>query len=209
VWRAESGETDQLFRPRGGLDLIDAASAPLDLAPGTPIRIGHDYNTPPEQAIPWIDHLCSYAIEPLFPQFNRGLPDIDDSMRQGDSIGDFRGFVLTGYTLRNQAKKLGYFRGEAVDGLQFFHYYKPYPGLRIEVHLEFSGNEIPESDELVALERMVFQETPDPGSVGRPFTRLPLAEVPPILLLESFRDLREVAGAGEGFDPGWEQRVWR
>jgi hypothetical protein len=209
VWRAEAAPGYDLFRPGGNSRLVDAEGAVVEPAPNTRICLAHDYNTPPERALPWIHHLQAHAIDPLFPQFNRGLPNLGDSPLQGTSIDDFRGFVLGGYSLRNQAKRLGYLRGEAQDGPQFYHYYKPYPGLRIEVCVEFSGNHIPEQNHLVALERMSFRRTPA-ASAGdrRLLVSLPLAEVPPILLLESFRDLREIAESGRGYDADWVQKVW-
>ena len=205
VWRTESGA---LFRPRGRAEFIDASGTDVVIASETRILLAHDYNTPPEQALPWLEQFENYAIEPLFAQFNRGLPELSAAMLQRESIEDFRGFVIGGFALRNYAKKLGYLRGEALDGPEFFHYYKPYPELRVEVWIEFSGNEIPEVDQVVALERLSFQRMPGAGaSDRRGVERMMLADVAPILLLESFRDLREIAESGEGFDSEWEKRV--
>ena len=38
--------------------------------------------------------------------------------------------------------------------------------------------------------------------------KLPLGKVPPVLLCECWNDLRLIAGAGTGFDPEWEKKVY-
>ncbi|MCB9385848.1 MAG: hypothetical protein H6509_14660 [Bryobacterales bacterium] len=57
--------------------------------------------------------------------------------------------------------------------------------------VEFSGQDFFEQDRPVTLERMTFWRRD-----GR--TRLALGAVPRILLLEAYRDFRQIAHAGDG-----------
>ncbi|MCB1021202.1 MAG: hypothetical protein KDC27_14820 [Acidobacteria bacterium] len=57
--------------------------------------------------------------------------------------------------------------------------------------MEFSGQDFFEQDRPVTLERMTFWRRD-----GR--TRLALGAVPRILLLEAYRDFRQIAHAGDG-----------
>ena len=186
VWRAEVSGRVKTFRPAGGRNLIDIEGEPVRLLDEARVFLAHDCNTPAVEAAPWLDHLASYAVPPLFPQLNRGLPELAAATLEADAINDFKGEEVAGLTLRDRARKLSYLRGEAVDGPAFYCYFKPYPDMGIEVHIEISGNEIPETNLAVTIDCLRFL----PRGRSRP---LALGDVPRILLLESFRELQHIA----------------
>lgn len=53
---------------------------------------------------------------------------------------------------------------------------------------------------MVALERLTCWAMPEAGAIPTAPQRIAVSELPPILLLESFRDLREIAESGSGYD---------
>jgi hypothetical protein len=201
VWRAEWPGNSMTFRPRSAREWMDSAARTMELAPDALVSIAHDVNTPPDCSVPWIAHFEQYAIEPLFPQFNRGLPELSDLALDAVSINDFEGWLIGAYALAAAARKLGYRRGGGMDGPTFYDYRRSFPSLRLEVYVEFTGQDFYEGDRPVALQRMTFKALPDPAADDQRHRVLTLAEVPPILLLESFRDLREIALAGDGRHP--------
>jgi len=205
VWRLEGAEQAPVtVRPSG--DALLASSGAVVSPDGfKEVLLCHDANTPPEIGIPWLDHFAERAVQPLFGQFARGLPELSDDQLDAKSIDDFEGYLISGYALRNACKKLGYLRGPALDAGVFLSFQKPFPELGLEVHIGFTGNELPEQDHPTALQGLSFRTADgDPWSVNA----VPLTQVPRILLLESYRDLRQIAESGDGFDPDWKSRIW-
>jgi hypothetical protein len=76
-------------------------------------------------------------------------------------------------------------------------YLKRIPGLDMDLELEFSGMELPGKDQPVFLVELRFQ---------RDETPLRLAELPRVLLSESWHDLKTIADAGTGYDADWESK---
>lgn len=203
VWRVEAGDAAFTVRPRGEGELIDAKGAVCPLPSGAQVSIAHDANTPPAEGWAWLSHFADYALEPLFGQFNRGLPAASELELAGDSIDDFEGHLIQAKSLEKAARKLGYRRGQALDGPEFYDYRKSYPTLDLDVLIEFSGAPIDGSaGGVVALESLRFWSSSQAAGGASA-----LSDVPPILLIESFRDLREIAEAGEGFHPDWRARI--
>lgn len=192
VWRWESGERFATFRPVGDQRAIHADGATTKLPDDATVFLAHDLNTTPSEAIPWIEHFEGYAVEPLFPQLNRGLPDLAGTELSGLSIDDFSGASIDVSRLGVVARRLGYQRGEAIDGPTFYDYRRQFPALRLEVRIDFSGQDFgehgPHKAELGAL--TFWRKGPQAGGATR---RLSLADVPPVLLVESYRDYREIA----------------
>lgn len=205
VWRLEgAGQAPVTVRPSGGA-LLSCRGAVVSPDGFEEVLLCHDVNTPPEIGIPWLDHFAERAVQPLFGQFARGLPELSDEQLDAKSIDDFEGYLISGYALRNACKKLGYLRGPALDAGVFLSFQKPFPELGLEIHIGFTGNELPEQDHPTALQRLSFRTADgDPWSVDA----VPLTQVPRILLLESYRDLRQIAESGDGFDPDWKSRIW-
>jgi len=68
--------------------------------------------------------------------------------------------------------------------------------------IDFSGNGMPEENRTVALGRFTFEKMSADG--GR---AVALADVPPVLLSETWCDAQDIAREGTGFDPAWESKV--
>ena len=86
----------------------------------------------------------------------------------------------------------------------FMRYERRYDGVGLVVGIEFSGSPLPETNIPAALLDLSFQKVRRGGGYGG--AAVPLGEVPPVLLAESWADLHAMAAAGSGFDPDWEKK---
>ncbi|HEX2954556.1 MAG TPA: hypothetical protein VHR47_11325, partial [Bacillota bacterium] len=94
------------------------------------------------------------------------------------------------------------------DGGFFYQYKKRFSGLKIEAVIEFTGVPLPEENVKVALKNLYFTqiEEGDSGYFGSE-NLISLEDIPPVLLSETWNDLRRIAEAGDGFDAQWEKKV--
>jgi hypothetical protein len=120
--------------------------------------------------------------------------------------------MVEAFKLRGLAAKFGYTRGAAEDGGWFYKYLKLFPGLGLEVQLNFSGNGLPEQNRSVALSGLTFHGSRAREGGNSPLGdggSLPLREIPAVLVAECYNDLRALAATGTGFDPEWEKKAYR
>jgi hypothetical protein len=196
-----------LFRPLPDGSLTGAADDPVTLRPDDMVRVAHECQITPEQSQAWRQHLQDYNVEPLFEQFGRPSFELAEESEQESELTDFRGHILEAFKLRGRANKLGYTRGQAQDGGWFFDYHKRFPTLGMEAIIEFTGNGLPEENRTVALTALHFDRVAGEGEPGMGGAKLPLGEVPPVLLSECWNDIRQIAAEGPGFDADWEKRT--
>ncbi|MBI3925653.1 MAG: DUF4132 domain-containing protein [Armatimonadetes bacterium] len=191
----------QTFRRLEDGSLTDARDQEVFVEPGAVVRLAHSANTSAEVAAAWRAHLADYEVEPLFVQFQVEVYRLDESRRMETELNDFQGHVLEAYRLRGRAAALGYSRGAAEDGAWFYTYHKRFVELGLEAILEFTGNALPEENRTVALTALSFAPTAESGYGAK----LPLGEVPPVLLSECWNAMRRLAAEGSGFSPEWEK----
>ncbi|WP_125778094.1 DUF4132 domain-containing protein [Antribacter gilvus] len=172
----------------GGGDGVVALAHAVTLASGS---AGDD-------AAAWREHLADYEIAPLFDQLGVTLPELaKDALR----ISDHRGWLTDSFSVRGRATKLGYSRSQAEDAGWFTSYLKEYPSAGITVEIEFTGAFLPEENIAAAVTDLVFRRTGTYGDRGL----VPVADVPPVLVAEAYRDYVTVAEAG-AFDAAWEKK---
>jgi hypothetical protein len=145
-------------------------------------------------------------VEALFDQFGRQNFSLTEQNRNETEVADFQGHILEAFKLRGRATKLGYTRGQAQDGGWFYEYHKRFPTLGLEATIEFTGNSLPEENRTAALTLLHFDRVADDGEAYGGRAKMPLSEVPSVLLSECWNDLRAVAAEGPGFDPEWEKK---
>lgn len=209
VWSANSsGPPPVPFRPLDDGSLTDANDKPLQLSPGVCISIAHGSIMSLDSIHAWQQHLADYEIEPLFPQFGHSAITLSAEQEEQASLNDFKGHMINAFTLRGKAGKFGYSRGAAGDGGWFCEYTKNFTSLGITAVIGFTGNALPEQNREVALTKLYFRDKGEAGRMifGGP-ARMPLSEIPPILLNECWNHMRQIAGAGTGFDAEWEQKT--
>lgn len=206
VWAAaREGKPLQLFRPMPDGTLTDAQDEPLTLGAEDRIHLVHASLMPAEVVKVWTQHLADYEVEPLFNQLAAASFTLTEERKAETELTDFLGHVLESFKLRGRATKLGYTRGQAQDGGWFYTYHKRFSTLGLEAIIEFTGNSLPEENRKVALQRLAFERVIPGESAGLGANRMPLSEVPAVLLCECWNDLRALAAEGSGFDSNWEK----
>jgi hypothetical protein len=209
VWcLSQSGQITQTFRPLNDGSLTDTQDEAVTPADDMRVCLAHECLLPAEEVKAWHLHLADYEVHPLFDQFGRGSYKLPEEKRLETTLGDFRGHLLETFRLRGRLTKLGYTRGATGDGGWFYEYYKQFSGLGIAATIEFTGNGLPEQNRTVALTTLHFVRST--GDKASPYAgtqmRLPLGEVPAVLLSECWNDMRIAAADGPGFDPDWEKK---
>ncbi|MCJ2184694.1 DUF4132 domain-containing protein, partial [Novosphingobium sp. 1949] len=196
------------FRPLGDGSYTDAADADVDLAAFAQIRLAHSSLLPPEDEAAWQRHLADYAVKPPFAQLGRSLPEISAEQRRQRTVTDREGWLVETFALRGLAAKLGYQRGPAQDGGWFLTYEKTFREAALVAEIEFTGSPLPEENRTAALLALSFRKLRGAAGqgIGTPGVQVPLGDVPPVLLAESWRDLHDIADKGTGFDPDWQTK---
>jgi hypothetical protein len=199
VWVSDPGTpTQRAFRPGDGA-LIDADDEDVTLSAGGEVGLAHSVTLGAEASATWREHLADYQIVPLFDQLDGVLPEIAAA---ATLIDDHKGWLTDSFSIRGRATKLGYVRSMAEDAGWFTAYCKPYPSVGLRVDLEFTGAYLPEENIAAAMTDLVFVRTDRKlGKTGR----MPLSEVPTVLLAEAYRDYVRVAEAGS-FDANWAKK---
>lgn len=208
VWLALDDDDRQIgvFRPLDDLSLTDASDNPVDASGFSRVRLAHATALTPEETKAWAQHLKDYAIEPLFDQLGR--PAVDTSSLAGQSeIDDRKGWMIETFKLRGAATKLGWVRGDAMDGGVFYTYEKRFDGMGLVAEIEFTGSALPEENRPGAILALRFSKT---GKSATWFgNSVQLSKVPCVLLSETWNDLHVIAAAGTGFTSDWEkQAAW-
>lgn len=211
IWCAYEGEDFVTsFRPLEDGSFTNEQDDEVTLNPNSQIRLAHTCNLPKEVGDAWLQHLEDYDITPLFEQFGRETYELPEDRKNDTDINDFMGHMLTTFQLRGKATKLGYIRGEIIDGGGFNTYNKPFPSLGLQAEVEFTGSYVPEEDLSAALISLYFTKLKSDGQSDYTYQtiKLPLSKVPPVLLSECYNDLKQMAAMGTGFDEAWQNKSW-
>lgn len=207
IWQGvdAEGQPTGTFRPMGDGSYTDAADGDVDLAAFAEIQLAHSSLLDGEAVGAWRAHLADYAVEPPFDQLGRDLPQLAETQGKDRTITDREGWMIESFKLRSTATKLGYQRGQAQDGGWFLTYEKTYREAGLLVEIEFTGSPLPEENRATALQSLNFRKLRGNAGGGGQVT---LAEVPPVLLAECWRDLHDIADKGTGFDPEWQKKAY-
>lgn len=205
VWQGldDKGAVLGAFRPLGDGSYTDPDDGDVSLAPFSAIRLAHSSLMEPADVLRWCQHLTDYATQPPFDQLGRDLPALDADQAKANEITDRAGWMIESFKLRGMATRLGYQRGQAQDGGWFVAYEKLFRDAGVMVEIGFTGSPLPEESQQVALTALCFRKLSGNVYAGL----MTLAEVPPVLLAESWRDLHDIADKGTGFDPDWKKNT--
>ncbi|MCA9107846.1 MAG: DUF4132 domain-containing protein, partial [Planctomycetales bacterium] len=161
VWAAygsDESERPTLFRPLEDGSFTDVNDDEFVLADEASVRVAHSSLIEPAVEQAWKQHLEDYEVPKLFLQFGRPTYRLPKELEKADSSTDFQGHMLTTYKLRSRAGKLGWTRGETLDGGGFSTYHKPFRSLGIEAVLDFTGSYVPEEDLPAAIRDLHFAQ---------------------------------------------------
>lgn len=200
VWGVEREAGERLaFRPLDDGSLSTVDDDELRLAPGDRVRVAHACTVDPAEVAEWGTHFRDYRVTPLFAQFERAPFRLPPERRAASCLDDFRGREVGTLRLRAQAARQGFVRGPVSRAGWFHEYRRTLPGLGLELLLRFSGTSLAEEDRTVALVGVEFRRLVAGGTFpGRDLPRVPLGEVPPVLLSEAWHDLRAIALEEDG-----------
>ncbi|WP_064681715.1 DUF4132 domain-containing protein [Rhizobium bangladeshense] len=201
----DKGKIIASFRALDDGTFTDAEDAPVVLKDFAGISIAHRASLGEAGAKAWKVHLADYEVKPLFEQLDR--PVLSGEKPDAKRIDDRKGWMIDNLTLRSAAEGLGYIRGPVEDGAGFYTYEKSFGDCGIAAIIEFTGSYIGESERVPkALTEMRFARIQPGGRVAYG-GETPLAKVPPVLLSETWNDLRAIADKGTGFDAAWEKKA--
>jgi hypothetical protein len=217
VWTVYDGERlTTTFRLLEDGTLTGPEDEEVKVKAGATVRLAHACTVPADTGVHWLRHFADYKVFPLFEEFGKPVLELTDTLRGQISLDEFTGHMIEAFKLRGRATKLGYQRGPTGDGGYFSEYHKQFPAMGMEAILEFTGNRLPEENNVVALRALSFVRKPGPngdeealaaGAWGGRST-LALRNVPLVLLNECYNDLRAIAAEGTGFDPEWEKKAF-
>ncbi|OKH36579.1 hypothetical protein NIES2119_16240 [[Phormidium ambiguum] IAM M-71] len=163
----------QTFRPQENGSLIDAENNVVTVSPTACVRLAQATLLSDELTQSWQKHLINSQITPLFDNWTAvySLPKVNQEMTE---ITDFVGLSLSRHQLRQRAMQQGYLPKTA----EFEHgwtvdYRKHFESMNLEAVIDFSGDSpVSEEDFEVQLGEVYFWQK----------RKVPLAEVPPVLL---------------------------
>jgi len=197
------GNAKGSFRPTAEGDYTDSDDNPVKIETFSNFRLAHGAVMTEAQAKAWSAHLEDYEIKPLFFQFGRELKRLEGNQKNQIIIEDRKGWVSDTFTVRGVAAKLGYDRGEAMDGGYFNEYTKSFRSAGVIAVIEFSGNCLPEENVAAAMISLSFEKTSLRRGRGG---ALKLDAVPPVLLSECWNDYHAMAAKG-AYDENWKNNM--
>ncbi|RPF20793.1 DUF4132 domain-containing protein [Myceligenerans xiligouense] len=208
VWLADPGTpAKRAFRPDdGALVAVDDEDVTLGEGAdddGRTVGIAHAVtlaggNGGADTPEAWREHLADYEVRPLFEQFATAVPETAEGARR---VTDRRGWLTDSYTVRGRLLARGYQNGGVQDAGWFYEYTKEHPSAGLVAEIEFTGAFMGNENIPAAIKDLTFRK---PGTWGDRGV-VPLADVPPVLLAETYADYLDVASAG-AYDPAWERK---
>jgi len=199
VWVALNPNEDSvLFRPLSDGTLLDSNDDEISLDAAVSVRVAHGAIDGEVADAAWIKHFVDYQVVPLFPQFGR--PQVPDLLPGQELLTDCRGAIIHDRRFRSIIAGLGYMLGPIEDGGVFSGVRRRFPSVGVEVQITVRGLNAVSMDVDVALECVRFTRINE-------FRAIALAEVPPVLLVETIAEVDQIIAAGDGIDKNWETRV--
>lgn len=207
IWQGldDAGTPVATFRPSAEGEFINAEDGDVELSAFASVSLAHASTLSKEDAAAWRQHMSDYEVKPLFDQVRKDLPRLSEDKKGTTHINDRLGWVYDAFTLRGEASRAGYERGEALDGGGFDCYTRHFAGVGIVAVLEFSGNHVEQENIPVAIKSLFFERLGAGASRGYGAQqKMKLEDVPPVLLAECWADLYKISKKAS-FDPDWEK----
>ncbi|MDF1488946.1 DUF4132 domain-containing protein [Tessaracoccus caeni] len=196
VWMEVGDGAIRTFRPTEDGELIDADDQVVVLAESAEVRLAHCVVVGDAEAERWAEHLRDYQVTPLFDQFSATPPAYPDDAVE---LSDLQGHVTDTFSFRAVAAKRGYRRGGDEGSGWFTGYTKGFSSAGLVAMIEFTGANVPEENMPCATESLYFLR----GEQSE--QKVPLREVPPVMLAECYADYAAFAALGP-FDPDYWKR---
>jgi Domain of unknown function (DUF4132) len=181
VWVGETDDLRVTFRLLDDGTLTDVDDQPVELPRDAAVRIAHDVTLTDEEVAAWQQHLADYEIAPVFWQLGRGRAELDEEHAALTVMDAGRVSVPTG-RLGRATTSLGYRRGAVGDGAAYDWFEKEFASLGLRAMLAIEGQGIEDHTSDTTVDGLSVEST----ATGR---RIPLGELPPVLVVELRHDL--------------------
>ena len=199
VWQMEVGETSTAFMVQGDT-FINVQKEKMDIPTQATIRLWHPTDSPTADVLRWRNYLFDEKIKQPFKQAFREIYILTEAEENTfDHSNRFAAHVLRGNTLYSLGKTRGWTM--SYDGAP----YLKLPEAGLVAVLNISGRVLYDNCQT----RELFFMKVDPNSKHWGYwgeEKLPLNEVPPVILSEVMRDVDlSVAVSSLGIDPYFNQ----
>lgn len=211
VWAAtdphDEGAPARGFRPDAEGVLHAADGSAIHLRDSAEVRIAHFLTLPEDERDAWIGRLKSEERPSWIEQFRPPPPWLEDP-GASRAVTEFVGCIVDGRELLGGAGKLGYARGEILDRGYFYDFVRAIPEAGVTACIRFSGMVVETPSGEVALRELEFVAWKPTPIDSQAAPKIPLADLPPVLLSECWNDFAAIAARATEQDPDWEKRLW-
>ncbi len=187
-----AGAAITLLLPTLDGELLDAGDAEFELAPDARLWLSHGSLLDAAEVQIWRERLAAYGVTGLFDQLGSVAPSFAEGATE---INEREGWTQAIGALRSRAVTQGFHLGSGQDGGVIESMHKDVGPWRADIDLTGIRPD-QQAGEAVSITRL---------SVWRGRERVPLAEVPPVLLAVVHNDYLVIADGG-AFDPEWKAR---
>lgn len=191
---AASGERRFTFRVTDERDYADAADEACDLRAAAVVGVVHPLDLSDEERARWGEVMGDYEIVAPFPQLGREVYGLEGNEPRQENLDRFKGLQLSAPSLVFTLEKLGWIRGEAMDGGCFDEHSKQFPAAQVTAVINYQGTVgmgYIDPEEVVTLGSTCFcQGMRAPSGYGWDQKHLlKLGAVPAVVLSEVLADL--------------------
>ncbi|MBN2693582.1 DUF4132 domain-containing protein [bacterium] len=164
------------------------------------IGIVHPIELNSEDIDLWKTQLEDYEIAQPFKQMLRDKIILTSELEDKTEISDFKGYMVIRISLKSKLYDRNWTYGSVEDAGVYYYYRKHYSD-GIEARVYFLGDYAGGCDKFAPtpLKELVFYKN---GS------QVTLKEIPQMILSEAYKDVKEVASSGSGYNESWETLTW-
>ena len=191
------GKKSSTFRISEERDFADANDDALELPGNDAVGIVHPLELTEEERKQWGQVMSDYEIVAPFAQLGREIYPLVGDEADESELKRFVGLKIVAPTLVFTLEKLGWVRGQALDGGCFVEHSKQFPAADVTVVINYEGTVgmgyIDPNEELTLEPTFFCKGMRDPGGYGwedRDRPRLMLGKVNPIVISEVLADLQ-------------------
>ena len=205
IWGAydAQGKLKQSFRVTEEQDYANVKDQPYELKGVQDVGIVHPLNLDEDTSRAWGEILGDYEVVAPFPQFGRAVYALDPDEKDATELKRFHGLKLPAPTLVFTLEKLGWLRGEALDGGGFCDHLKQFDGSGVTAIVSYDGGVgmgYIDPNEIVTITNVQFMagmHSTFGHYWGRKESFLHLSEVPPVVVSEVIAELTGLAAKGK------------
>ncbi len=142
IWGAfdKKGKRLSLFRIAEERNFTDENDNAIPLTKADTIGLLHPLEMTDAERATWGEILSDYEIISPFPQLGRAVYTLEKGEKQAVELERFHGLKLEAPAMIYTLEKLGWIRGEVLDGGGFSEYFKQFPLADVTAVIYYDGN---------------------------------------------------------------------